>query len=247
MKNLEFRSLYIERKKIAVVVVALVLVAICNLAPVESHADEAVDNSTVLEVIGGLGAKPGRGHEDTAGPPAARQRDLTVFFAGEEGYKKARWGMTKEQVKYNFPDIVFKDLRDSATCFQAMIAREKALVFMDFYNNKLSRVFMDFKINTANKDNYLAQFDYLEGLLSEKYGMPESKLRQVDKTLKVPDLEAVSQGKGFYSDRWFTSQSKIVLMLTGDNDALYLSVCYISLSLEEKARDLNRRVILDNL
>ena len=88
MKNLEFRSLYIERKKIAVVVVALVLVAICNLAPVESHADEAVDNSTLLEVIGGLGAKPGRGHEDTAGPPAARQRDLTVFLPVKKAIKK---------------------------------------------------------------------------------------------------------------------------------------------------------------
>ena len=180
---------------------------------------------------------------------------LTMFFVSlcfaqdqvfNEGYKNAKWGMTKEHVKNSFPDMVFKD-EGGMTYFLSKIASEDVMVGFDFVKDKLYLVFIGIQVKTTNKDLYIGKFDKFEELLIKKYGKPDQRARRGSTNSFTSDVDAISMGEGVYFDTWKTLESEVSLLLTGDNFELNLGIRYQSIELGKEKEKLDKEKSLDNL
>lgn len=162
-----------------------------------------------------------------------------------EGYKDAKWGMTKEQVKANFPDIKFKNEGENMTLF-SKIASENVIISFYFTNKKLFHVITYFDIKTLNYDRYISKFNELEKLLIKKYGKAVKKIRlgNSDKVISGVDI---AMGKDGYGESWHTSESKIQLVLMGDNFKITLAIDYLSKDLKNEVAENKENKILNNL
>lgn len=163
-----------------------------------------------------------------------------------EGYKNAKWGMAKEQVKSSFPDMMFKD-EGKMTYFLSKIAEEDVMIGFDFVDNKLYLVVIGFQISTMNKDVYISKFNKFEELLIKKYGDPDQRVRRGSTNRYTSDADAISMGEGVYFDTWKTPESEVSLLLTGDNFELNLGIRYQSIELGKEKEKLDKEKSLDNL
>lgn len=163
-----------------------------------------------------------------------------------EGYKNAKWGMTKEQVKNSFPGMVFKD-EGEMTYFLSKIAREDVTVGFDFVDNKLYLAFIGVQVKTTNKELYVSKFSTFEELLIKKYGKPDQRVRRGSTNRFTSDADAISMGEGAYFDIWKTPESEISLSLTGDNFDLNLGIRYQCIELGKEKEEIDKEKSLDNL
>jgi hypothetical protein len=163
-----------------------------------------------------------------------------------EGYKTAKWGMSKEQVKSEFKDMPIKD-DGSNFNFPTTIANEDVTVMFFFIHDMLYEVVLGFEINTSNKNKYIVQFDSLESLLIEKYGKPSKKVRRSSSNRYIQDADAIALGEGIYYNDWNTKESQITLMLSGDKSELRLGIYYLCPALEKEKKKQDKTKAKDNL
>ncbi|MCP4649636.1 MAG: hypothetical protein GY853_06095 [PVC group bacterium] len=165
----------------------------------------------------------------------------------KEGYKDAKWGMSKEQVREAFPEMIFIEAEDGSICFRSRIAAEEVQVGFSFINSKLFRVIILFEVNTTNNEKYIGKFKDIEELLIKKYGEPDNRIRRVSENEYISDAIAISTGEGGYFDRWELEESQITLGLSGDNFTLNLIIMYGSKDLAKEQAEKKKEKSLNDL
>jgi hypothetical protein len=165
----------------------------------------------------------------------------------QEGYKGAKWGMNKEEVKKAFSDMIFKEDPDGTQYFLSEIANEKVMVGFLFVNDKLYKALIMAQIATSNNSTYINAFNKFEELLTQKYGKPKQKIRNGSTNQFMDDAMAISTGVGGYADTWMTPESTIMLMLKGDNYRLSLAIMYQSNELSKEADVIEKKKSIDSL
>jgi hypothetical protein len=163
-----------------------------------------------------------------------------------EGYKTAKWGMSKEQVRAEFKDMPIKDDGGNLN-FITAIDGNNVIVLFYFVNDMLYRVILGFQLDTSNNNNYIIKFNTLESLLIEKYGAPSKKVRRGSSNRYVTDADAISRGEGGYFNEWNTKESLITLMLSGDKSVLTLGIYYTCPKLEKEHGKQNKAKAKDDL
>jgi hypothetical protein len=164
----------------------------------------------------------------------------------KEGYKNAKWGMSKEQVKKSFPDMTFKE--EGELClFLSEIAEEDVIIFFSFLNDKLYKVIVSFDIKTMNKKNYIQKYNKFQGLLIKKYGEPKRNVRRGSSNEYIDDATAISMGEGTYFTTWALPETNISLILGGDNFDLKLVIYYSCRKLEQEKEKEKKSKTLDDL
>lgn len=150
-----------------------------------------------------------------------------------EGYKDARWGMSKKQVIESFPDKKF-NIRDGLIWFSDTMAGEDVNVIFVFIDDRLSTVNVQIKVRALGSQAYKFRFFRFERLLIQKYGAPVQKIREIKPAPYVSDADAILMGWGKYSSIWRTPESRITLLLQGFNYKLHLWIEYEFVKISKK-------------
>jgi hypothetical protein len=170
-----------------------------------------------------------------------------VLFAEETKYdfRKANWGMSKEQVKATEdkkPDI---DADTALGYSNIMIGGEPFTCVYLFLEDKLYHSGYSPFVTHTNKNLYIDDYENLKETLTKKYGKPKS-----DKVVWINDLykddkqewgHAISRGDLSYVATWETSTTEIVLTLSGDNYRVVLIIGYDSKELKEWAKEIKEK------
>ncbi|MCF6159663.1 MAG: hypothetical protein E3K32_14100 [wastewater metagenome] len=166
---------------------------------------------------------------------AMEPNNLTQNKSFLEGYKGAKWGMSKQEVKECFPAETFHWRKDEDLLwFSNTIAGESADIIFVFTDDKLYQVLERIKVGEIGSQAYVFKFYKFEELLIKRYGDPSRRIRNGSLDPNVSDADAILMGRGIYSDVWHTSESRINLSLQGDNLELHLWVEYECIDLAEQ-------------
>ncbi|MCF6158032.1 MAG: hypothetical protein E3K32_05545 [wastewater metagenome] len=152
-----------------------------------------------------------------------------------EGYKGAKWGMSKQDVKEWFPAETFHWWRDEDLLwFSGTAAGESADIIFAFTDDKLYQVLERIRVGEIGSQAYVFKFYKFEELLIERYGEPIQRIRKGSPDPYVSDADAIFMGLGLYSDVWHTSESRITLSLQGADFELHLWIEYECIELAEQ-------------
>jgi len=162
-----------------------------------------------------------------------------TLFAEEAKYdfRKTNWGMSKEQVKATEdknPDFEVNTMLS----YSVMINEKDFMCTYRFLEDKLYNSECVFIGQHTNKNNYIDDYKELKEILIKKYGKPkieEPELwgNELYKDDKSNWGTAISEGDLAYWDQWKTPNTKIDLMLWGENYKINLSIRCESEELKE--------------
>jgi hypothetical protein len=164
-------------------------------------------------------------------------------------YRNADWGMSRADVIHlegREPD----QTRGDIIGYNATIAGLKVLAGYVFADDQLVRGKYVLLERHTNKNQYIADFEKLADLLSEKYG--ESKKEVYWKNnLYRDDADrhgmAISAGHVTVTHRWNTERTNIILGISGDNFEISVGLEYTSKSLGHLEDEATQKKTLDVL
>ena len=190
-----------------------------------------------------------------------------ITFA-EEGYgfRHTKWGMSKEEVMNNENGDPLPDFLGKTLAYKSELWGENVLIVYTFQFNKLIRAkYMLLKYFAKSQQKRfaknsplqnpfpgecIADFGKFENALIEKYGKPVSQDVGYSKEIDVnnknrTDREdgevmenAIRQAKGYWSSKWKTEDTDILLLLHGGKGDLAFEISYSSINLEHLEKDL---------
>ena len=162
-----------------------------------------------------------------------------TLFAEETKYdfRKTNWGMSKEQVKAtedkkpNFED-------NTILSYSVTINEKDFMCTYRFLEDKLYNSECVFIGQHTNKNNYIDDYKELKEILIKKHGKPKIEMpelwgNELYKDDKSNWGTAISEGDLAYWDQWKTPNTKIDLMLLGENYKINLSIICESEELKE--------------
>ena len=163
----------------------------------------------------------------------------SILFAEEIKYdfRKTNWGMSKEQVKATEdkkPDFE----ADTTLGYDVTISGKDFACIYSFLEDKLYNSGYFFTGKHTNKNLYIDDYEELKETLTKKYGKPKMDIPGLWKNDLYKDDKshwgmAISVGHLAYGNSWETPNTKISLMLSGDNYKIQLVLSYTSKELEE--------------
>ena len=163
----------------------------------------------------------------------------SILFAEEIKYdfRKTNWGMSKEQVKATEdkkPDFE----ADTTLGYDVTISGKDFACIYSFLEDKLYNSGYFFTGKHTNKNLYIDDYEELKETLTKKYGKPKMDIPGLWKNDLYKDDKghwgmAISVGHLAYGNSWETPNTKISLMLSGDNCKIKLVLSYYSKELEE--------------
>jgi hypothetical protein len=156
-------------------------------------------------------------------------------------FRKAKWGMSKKQVKATESGKIERD-DDVVLGYSGRVSDMECFIVYIFTENKLVRTKYVFIPKHSNENDYIVDYKNIKEGLTKKYGSPKSDDSYWRNELYKDDYShwgfAVSLGHLTYLADWETESSKISLILSGENYKVNLATEYISKQfegLEEKA------------
>lgn len=162
-------------------------------------------------------------------------------------FRKTRWGMSEREVRDSeTSDPAFEST--DALGFQSIVAGLSCETFYIFIDNQLVRGKYVFNERHSNNNHYISDYVTLKELLTEKYGLPLSRDNRQRDQIWLNDLyqddsddwgTAVAAGHLVYLTEWQQEETKIGLILRGDNYDISLAIEYASKEhegLEEQSR-----------
>ena len=160
---------------------------------------------------------------------------------GDFDFRKARWGMTKAQVKQAETGKIQKV--DDLLVYKSTIAGLSTYVAYIFVNDQLVRAKYIFEEPHTNKNMHIVDYEKVKSIISKKYQQPiQDKTIWSNSMFKTkPESRglAVSMGHLAYFASWGSDRTQIWLALDGDNFdvsfvAEYSSVALAGLETAEK-------------
>lgn len=159
-----------------------------------------------------------------------------------DGYKGAKFGMSKREVKSQLSGKNFKEQGepgdfDSVIYYKDSIFGEDCLVAFRFFQNKLCSVKVIFMINTMNDYKYISLFNETEKALMEKYGPPTERKRYRDDNPYTEETLELATGEAYRFDSWERGEGEIILGMGGDNFEIILAIEYNSIKLTKEQQE----------
>jgi len=164
-------------------------------------------------------------------------------------FRKAKWGMTKRQVKRTEKRPVILEKKETIV-YSDSVSWYDCFVVYFFSNKKLIKGGYIFNISHTNNNGYISDYNNIKQLLIKKYGKP-----YLDEQVWISNLfknspeywgDAVSVGDLIYQASWKTPETTIAIVLQGDNYKIDLLVQYESkkfsklVKKHEQKEDLNK-------
>jgi hypothetical protein len=170
------------------------------------------------------------------------KNDGTWEYAKEEttkssslNFRKTKWGMSKKEVKKTETGKIVRD-DEKVLVYNGIVSNIDALIVYIFASDKLVRAKYMFTPKHTNKNDYLIDYDNVKETLTKKYGSPQPDDSYWRNELYKDDYSewgfAVSLGHLTYSSEWETENTKILLMLSGENYDIDLNAEYSSKALK---------------
>jgi hypothetical protein len=185
----------------------------------------------------------------TDGRPVILKEDGTWEFAKAapsstaNDFRKAKWGMTKAQVKASESLTATKDMGETIL-YTGTLASFDVVVGYIFAGSKLVRAAYLVTEEHTNKTDHISDYNSLKELLVKKYGEPAEDKSYWKQDLYRDDPQhwgmALSMGHLVYYTKWETDRTAITMMLTGDNFEISHKIEYRSKNLgalEEKEKE----------
>jgi len=162
-------------------------------------------------------------------------------------FRKTRWGMSEREVR----DSESSDpARESTNVlgFQSSVAGLSCETYYIFFDSQLVRGKYLFIERHSNDNHYISDYVTLKELLTEKYGLPLARDGRLIDQIWMNDLyqddpddwgTAIGAGHLVYVSEWQQEETKVCLILRGDNYEIQLAIEYSSKQhegLEEQSR-----------
>lgn len=164
------------------------------------------------------------------------------------GFGKTRWGMSPKEVKQHYPKL---KKEGEYYAQEYSISGVDGFLAFDFHEGKLVRVFFISNERYTNDNAHLSDFDTLAGLLEKKYGAPGIDNITWDNDLYRDDPSsygmAVSVGHLKINKGWDQGNTRVGLLLSGQNFKVSLSLVYMDLEGIKKQDAAEEDAILDEL
>jgi len=179
---------------------------------------------------------------------------VTVFFPVSveakdveslpNGFRKATWGMTRNQVKATESGKIMRD-SENALAYKGSVGNADVLIFFFFVSDKLVRGKYSFLTEHTNKNEFISDFERIKSTLKDKYGDPQKDETFWSNELYKDEPEnwgmAIAVGDLSYYTTWENENTDIVLALDGDNYEISLVVEYSSKALHHLAEEAKKK------
>ena len=163
-------------------------------------------------------------------------------------FRRTRWGNspaevqsseTCELVKASEEGLIYKDRLSKFPC----------LIAYFFARGHLVRAKYNLLAEHPLANEYIADFEFLLGILQKKYGPPtDSQKHWTDERYKEDEEawgRAVLLGHLVLYDCWLTDSTEVSLMLRGDDNRVFLEIEYSSRALENLEDESSNSAELD--
>ncbi len=166
----------------------------------------------------------------------AKRTVASIKESSENSFRKTKWGMSRSEVKKTEEGEPARD-DEEGLIYDVSISGIDGLALYRFSQGKLAKTRYFFTEDHINNNNHINDFDTLKSLLIEKYGKPQrDELIWRGDTFKDEPSRygmAVVTGNLVYVASWQTEETKIQLVLSGEDFDARLSIDYTSIELEE--------------
>lgn len=146
-------------------------------------------------------------------------------------FRKTNWGMSVDEVKSSEEGRPIHE-REDMLLYPVRVSSYDASCGYLFSNGKLFRATYIFDLKHTNKNDYIADYENIKKLMTDKYGEPKQDEINWKNNLYQSDVQqygfAVSLGHLVYYSIWETVDTNIILELTGDNYEINVRVSYWS-------------------
>ncbi|WP_095975885.1 hypothetical protein [Melittangium boletus] len=170
---------------------------------------------------------------EAAVEPAPAPKAPSGYRSGE-GYQKARWGMSRKEIKTLYPQAEpFESEGQSWIGFTGNVAGYKAYTAFAFAGDRLAVVTVTIANDRYNSADPLAEYDELLGLLTKLYGRPLSdevlwktepllggRGRKLGAAIELGEAEKIS--------KWERPDSQIFLFADGHGLEIRTRIIYKS-------------------
>jgi hypothetical protein len=150
-------------------------------------------------------------------------------------FRRTRWGFSPAEVGASEGSELVK-ATEEGLIYKDRVSKFPCLIAFFFASGKLVRAKYNLLAEHALSSEYIADFEYLLGLLKKKYGNPSDSQRHwLDERYKDDEEawgRAVLLGQLVLYEAWLTDSTEISLMLRGDDNRIYLEIEYTSRALE---------------
>jgi hypothetical protein len=150
-------------------------------------------------------------------------------------FRSAHWGDSAAAVK-SYESAKLLEAAADGLAYDGETAGLKASILYQFVDDKLVSGGYVFNGRHVNTNLFINEYTALQGLLKEKYGAPKAEKMVWHSDLFRNDPAqwgtAVASGALTYFSAWETPETKITLVLTGDNFKVNFGLQYRSRRLE---------------
>lgn len=161
--------------------------------------------------------------------------DSTKTSSNSFMFRKAKWGLTKKQVKSTEKGKIERD-DERILAYDGKISGIDCYIVYIFAYDKLVRARYVFYPTHSNKNDYISDYSTIKTSLIEKYGTPKSDDKYWRNDLYRNDYNdwgfAVSLGHLSYLADWDLETTEINVMLSGENYKFDLVAEYSSKELK---------------
>lgn len=170
-------------------------------------------------------------------------------------FRKSRWGMSEREVRDSEPHEPTLTPSD-ALFYEGHIAGLPCQIIYVFVQNQLVRTKYLFSIEHSNENHFIGDFITVKDLLSEKYGLPVAKDGSHGDAIWMNDLyrddpddwgTAIAAGHLAYLAEWDLPDTKIGILLRGDNYEIQLTVEYYGKEYEGLEEETRQQQYLEDL
>jgi hypothetical protein len=163
-------------------------------------------------------------------------------------FRRTRWGFSPSEVQTSESGELVKASEDGLI-YKDRISKFPCLIAYFFARDRLVRAKYNLLVEHALSNEYVADFEYLLGILQKKYGQPVDTQKQWFDDRYKDDEEAwgraVLLGHLVLYDVWLTDSTEISLMLRGDDNRVFLEIEYSSRALESLEEEASATAELD--
>lgn len=150
-------------------------------------------------------------------------------------FRRTRWGNAPAEVQASESGELVKASEDGLI-FKDRVSKFPCLIAYFFAHGRLVRAKYNLLVEHALSNEYIADFDFLLGILQKKYGQPsDSQKHWLDERYKDDEEahgRAVLLGHLVLYEAWLTESTEVSLMLRGDDNRIFLEIEYSSRALE---------------
>ena len=172
---------------------------------------------------------------------------LVSIPAWAEDFRDAKFGMSPQEVRATEEGADWVTPEEDVLAFDTKLAGYDVSAGYIFVDERLVRAAYFMTEEHQNDNDYLSDFEYLNGLLTKKYGKPKKKkTRWMDDRWKDSPAyygHALSQGDFSKYSEWKTKTTLITHSIYGEDYVIIHRIDYESLEMP----DVEEEKVLDDL